>query len=43
MVKSFSVVTDKNLSILNMDKDLTKVFTSQPLVLFPSALRLNSY
>ena len=43
MVKSFSAIIDKNLGILNMDKDVRKVFTSERLVLFPSALRLNSY
>ena len=43
MIKSFSVIIDKNLGILYMDKIVTKVFTLQPLVLFSSALRLNSY
>ena len=41
--KILSAVIDEGLSILYMDKDVKRVFTLRPMVLFRSALKLNSY
>ena len=43
LLKSFSGIIDKNLSILHMDKEVKKVFTPRPIVSFRSACKLNSY
>ena len=43
LLKSLSVITTKNLSILHMDKEVKKVFTPSPIVSFRSARKLNSY
>ena len=43
LLKSLSAITDKNLSILYMDKEVKRVFTPRPMVSFCSARKLNSY
>ena len=37
LLKSFSAIIDKNLSILYMDKEVEKVFTSRPMISFRSS------
>ena len=43
LLKSLSGITDQNLSILYMDKEVKKIFTLRPMVSFRSAHKLNSY
>ena len=43
LLKSFSGIIDKNLSILHMDKEVKKVFTPRPIVSFRSACKSNIY
>ena len=43
LLKSFSVIIDKNINILYIDKDVKRVFTPRPTVSFLSARELNSY
>ena len=42
-LESLSAIINKNLSNLHMDKDVKRVPTSQPVVSFCSAHKLNSY
>ena len=41
VLKSFSAIIAKNLSILHMDKEVKKVFTPPPMVSFCRGLKLN--
>ena len=43
LLKSFSAIIAKNLSILHMDIEVKKVFTLPPMVSFCSARKLNGY
>ena len=43
LLKSYSGITDKNLSVLYMDKKVKKLFTPRPMVSFRSARKLSSY
>ena len=43
LLKSLSGITDKNLSILYMDKEVKKLFTPRPMASFCRARKLNSY
>ena len=43
LLKSFSAIITKNLSILHMDKEVKKVFTTPPMVSLRSAHKLNRY
>ena len=42
-LKSLSAINDTNLSIWYMNKDVKRVFTPRPMVLFRSTRKLNSY
>ena len=41
VLKSFSAIIAKNLSILHMDKEVKKVFTPPPMGSFCRGLKLN--
>ena len=43
LMKSFSAIIDKNISILYIDKDGKRIFTPRPMVSFLSARKLNIY
>ena len=43
LLQSFSVMIEKNLSLLCMSKDVKSVFTPRPMVAIHSALKLENY